>query len=68
MNCSDSITREGVAKLDADDSLARRRDLFHVPDGEPYPDGNFLGAMPKPVPQRMSHAKPVIEASSFHGD
>lgn len=33
--------------LDAADQLARFRELFHVPEGKIYLDGNSLGLMPK---------------------
>jgi kynureninase len=50
------ITKEHVARLDADDPLASRRALFHLPDGVIYLDGNSLGAMPKAVAARLRHA------------
>ncbi len=41
---------------DSNDPLARYRDLFHLPDGVIYLDGNSLGAMVKTAPERIDHA------------
>jgi len=41
---------------DANDPLANYRDLFHLPEGIIYLDGNSLGAMVKTAPQRLDVA------------
>ncbi|MEJ1157525.1 kynureninase [Prosthecomicrobium sp. N25] len=47
------MRREAAAR-DAADPLAGRRDLFAVPPGIVYLDGNSLGVMPKAVPARVA--------------
>jgi kynureninase len=42
--------------LDAKDPLRALRDLFVVPEGVIYLDGNSLGAMPKSAPDRIARA------------
>ncbi len=42
--------------LDAQDPLASSRQLFSLPDGVIYLDGNSLGALPSSVPERIQRA------------
>ena len=51
----DTLTRR-AAEADAADPLARFRDLFHVPEGMIYLDGNSLGLMPRAVAERVQAA------------
>ncbi|MEZ5761373.1 MAG: kynureninase [Paracoccaceae bacterium] len=51
----DALTRR-AAEADAADPLARYRDLFHVPEGMIYLDGNSLGLMPRAVAERLQTA------------
>lgn len=40
--------------LDAQDPLRSLRDLFHIPEGTIYLDGNSLGVMPRSAPARVA--------------
>ncbi|MCB1389395.1 MAG: kynureninase, partial [Rhodobacteraceae bacterium] len=51
----DRLTRR-AAEEDAQDPLADRRALFHIPEGMIYLDGNSLGLMPRAVAQRVKAA------------
>ncbi len=48
------LTREAFITLDQNDPLAKHRDLFYVPEGVLYFDGNSLGALPKTVRKRLA--------------
>ena len=67
------IDRDACEKLDAADSLTATRDLFALPEGVVYLDGNSLGALPKHVPERI-HAtitgewgRDLIRSWNLHG-
>src|SRR5690348_2683373 len=49
-------TLQDCRALDAKDPLRPLRDLFVLPEGVTYLDGNSLGAMPKSVPERIAQA------------
>ncbi|HTH79155.1 MAG TPA: kynureninase [Ramlibacter sp.] len=49
-------TLQDCRALDAKDPLRSLRDLFVLPEGVTYLDGNSLGAMPKSVPDRIAQA------------
>jgi kynureninase len=49
-------TLDDCRRLDAADPLRGLRELFHVPEGVIYLDGNSLGVMPKAAPARIAQA------------
>ncbi|WP_428699630.1 kynureninase [Stappia sp.] len=69
------LTRTGVDidALDRDDPLKARRELFSIPQGVIYLDGNSLGVLPKAVPERLAEAvrsewgESLIRAWNAHG-
>src|SRR5580698_11580633 len=50
----DVITRADLEALDRSDPLARFRELFSLPPGVVYMDGNSLGALPRATPARVA--------------
>lgn len=68
-----TIGREYCLDLDAKDVLGSRRDLFSVPEGLIYLDGNSLGVLPRNVSARVTAAvelqwgKTLIKSWNEHG-
>src|SRR4051812_15777693 len=50
------ISRDECARRDAEDPLRSLRELFTLPQGAIYLDGNSLGALPRETPARVAQA------------
>jgi kynureninase len=50
------ISRDDCARRDADDPLRGLRELFVLPEGVIYVDGNSLGALPRATAARLAQA------------
>jgi len=68
-----SLTRRACERLDAEDPLAPARQLFALPEGVIYLDGNSLGPLTKAAASRVRRAvetewgTSLIEAWNKHG-
>jgi kynureninase len=68
-----SKTRNECLALDREDVLSSHRDLFHLPPGMIYLDGNSLGVLPKNVLARVTAAveqqwgETLIKSWNEHG-
>ncbi|HEX6485787.1 MAG TPA: kynureninase [Nocardioidaceae bacterium] len=51
---TDLPARSRALELDAGSPLRERRELFSLPEGTVYLDGNSLGALPRTVPERIA--------------
>ena len=54
MTTTRSTTQEDCRALDAQDPLRALRELFLIPEGTIYLDGNSLGVMPRSAPARVA--------------
>lgn len=52
----DPLTLQDCEALDQKDELSALRDLFDLPEGVVYLDGNSLGVLPRATPARVMHA------------
>jgi kynureninase len=50
------MTLDDAKRLDAADPLRSLRELFTLPEGVTYLDGNSLGALPRATPERIQRA------------
>lgn len=55
-NMTQALTLSDCRRLDAEDSLRPLRELFTLPEGVIYLDGNSLGVMPASAPARIAQA------------